>query len=91
MSIPRIITYETSEPLRPSERHCACFVETVHVTVNHKRTGETTERLLPVVFYGETAEIARNNAVAFWHDEKAKKAAQAERARSLAKTRGRAA
>ena len=39
--------------------------------------------LLPVYFMAETAEGARNRAIAFWNDENAKKEAKAERGRKL--------
>jgi hypothetical protein len=73
----RTVVYEALDATKPSDRFMAYLVQ----------GADGQNGLLPVCFRAETAEGARNRAIAFWNDEKAKKAAMAERGRKLGKAR----
>ena len=52
-----------------------------------KPTGAFKTVFLPVYFKGETAKTARQAAIAFWHDEKAKEAAKKARGKAVGSRR----
>ena len=81
---PKVITYSTQEPLREGERWIAWLTEDrAVVDKDGKKTGEAKTVFLPVYFFGDTYITARERALAFWDDEKAKAAAKTERGRKL--------
>ncbi len=67
------VVYEAVDATKPSDRFMAYLAQGV----------DGQNGLLPIYFMAETAEGARNRAIAFWDDENAKKAAKAERGRKL--------
>ena len=84
----RVVTYETAAPLRSGERWIAWLTEDrAVVNKDGKKTGETKTVFLPVYFFGESYLGARERALAFWDDEKAKKVAKAERCRQLGRSK----
>lgn len=84
----KTVLYDTSEPLRESERWiCWLTEERAVVDKQGKKTGETKTVFLPVYFFGERPEIAQERAWAFWNDEKAKNEAQKERGRKVGQSR----
>lgn len=83
----KTVVYETQEPLRQTERFIAWLTEEYHIKVKRKLTGETKTVFLPVYFFGETAQGARDRALAFWDVETAKKQAHKERGKTLARSK----
>jgi 2,4-dienoyl-CoA reductase-like NADH-dependent reductase (Old Yellow Enzyme family) len=73
----RTVVYEALDATKPSDRFMAYLAQ----------GADGQNGLLPVRFMSETAEGARNRAIAFWNDEKAKKAAMVERGRKLGEAR----
>ena len=87
-SAPEIVLYEAAEPLRNRERWIAWLTEDRAVVDKQgKKTGEIKTVFLPVYFFGESYLDARNRALAFWDDKKAKKAARAERGKKLGRSK----
>ena len=87
-SAAKVVLYEATEPLRDSERWIAWLTEDrAIVNKDGKKTGDTKTVFLPVYFFGESYLGARDRALAFWDDKKAKKVAKAERGRKLGRSK----
>ena len=84
----RVVTYETADPLRSGERWIAWLTEDrAVVDKDGKKTGDIKTVFLPVYFFGESHLGARERALAFWDDKKAKKVARTELCRKLGRSK----
>ncbi len=84
----KVVVYESAMPLRGNEKFLAWLTED-RAVVDKKgnKTGEVKTCFLPVYFFGETGHDARERALAFWDDKKAKKAALEARGKVVGKLR----
>ena len=78
----------TADLAPPSERFMAFLLQEVSVVdAKGRKTGEQKIIMLPVRFMADSAEGARNKAIAFWQDEIAKERAKKERGADLGNSR----
>ena len=83
----RIVVYQTAEPLRPSEKFMAFLVTGNTAPLEGGGGVSSHSCLLPVRFCAETAQGARELALAFWDEEIAKERSRRSRALLLGERR----
>jgi hypothetical protein len=79
--------YESDNPIAPEKRFCAFLVREADEVKDREKTGRKVKEHLPVAFYAETGNAARDKAIQFWNDETAKAKAKAERGKILSKSK----
>ena len=86
--MPGTVVYQSVDDVPEKERFMSFLTQEVAVRdAKGKKTGETRIERLPIHFTAESAEGARNTAIAFWQGEIAKEQAKKGRGVLLGKKR----